>query len=261
MNVSRILILVVAVIAGGAAFFLAMSGGDNGSSPVTEIVAPKPDISMEKVLFAGNDIPQGAPITEDLMDWVNWPAKDVPDFFITEDNQEYLAALPEMRARQLIRAGEPIYPKNTVAYGDRGLMAAIMTPGMRAVTARLEVEQVSGGFVLPGDRVDIYATSNRNNNSSSRNDNQLANSRVVLSNVRVLAIDQIFEADGEFNSITGKTVTLEVTPAQVRPFLQARSSETLTLVLRSVFDAVHSDTEIDQQATPDQVVVIRYGQG
>ena len=261
MNVSRILILVVAVIAGGGAFFLAMSGEEEPVVPIMQTAA-KPDIALTKVLFAEVDVPQGMPITEDQMTWVSWPSKDVPEFYITEDHQEYLEALPEMRARQLIRAGEPIYPLNTVAYGDRGLMAAIMTPGMRAVTARLPVENVSGGFVLPGDRVDVYATSENANNydSSGQNNQQLANSRIVLSNVRVLAIDQIFEQDGEMNAITGKTVTLEVTPSQVRPFLQARNSESLTLILRSVFEDDQKGTDIDQ-ASPDQVVVIRYGQG
>lgn len=257
MNVSRILILVVAVIAGGAAFFLAMSGGNNAPA-VPQIRESQPKVAMSRVLFAKADIPQGAPVTEEQMKWVNWPAKDVPEFLITDDNETYLAELPEMRARSLIREGEPIYSRNTVAYGDRGLMAAIMTPGMRAVTARLAVEQVSGGFVLPGDRVDIYGTRSSDNDDDI--DSQLANSRVVLSNVRVLAIDQVISAGAETNSITGKTVTLEVTPAQVRPFLQARRSESLTLVLRSVFDDNNMGTDIDQ-AAPDQVVVIRYGQG
>ena len=259
MNVSRIMILVVAVIAGGAAFYLAMSGGGDEQVSAPQIIAPaEPKVAMTKVLFASGDIAQGTPITEEQMKWVNWPSKDVPEFLVTEDNEEFLTALPEMRARQAIMADEPIYERNTVAYGDRGLMAAIMTPGMRAVTARLSEEQVSGGFVLPGDRVDIFAT--RSVDTRDLDDTQLANTRVVLSNVRVLAIDQIFEADGEMNSLTGKTVTLEVTPAQVRPFLQARSSEELTLVLRSVFEEDFTGTEVEQ-SSPDQVVVVRYGQG
>ena len=254
MNVTRVLVLVVAAVAGGAAFYLSTTGG------TPEVVQPaRPaveEVAMKKVLFAGSTLSQGAIISQDQIKWVEWPAKNVPDFYITEDDNEFVEALPEMRARIEIQANEPIYEKNTVRHGDRGLMAAIMMPGMRAVTVKLDPEQVSGGFVLPGDRVDVFASIEQ---AGRPGEDEMLYTSILLSNVRVLAIDQVYENDDDMPSITGKTVTLEVAPTQVQRFVNAREAGELTVVLRSVFDGDTSD-DVDE-AVPDEIVVIRYGQG
>ena len=255
MNVTRVLVLVVAAVAGGAAFYLSTTGG---TPEVVQQVRPAAqEVAMKKVLFAQKDLAQGAIIEEGQTKWVEWPAKNVPDFYITEDNEEFLEALPEMRARIAIQANEPIYEKNTVRHGDRGMMAAIMSPGMRAVTVKLDPEQVSGGFVLPGDRVDVFASVEQ---AGRPGEDEMLYTSILLSNVRVLAIDQVYEQDEDTPSITGKTVTLEVAPAQVQRFVNAREAGQLTVVLRSVFDGDVSGDVVDE-AVPDEVVVIRYGQG
>lgn len=252
MNTSRIIVLLVAVLAGGGAFYLAMSGNQDAKNAITDIAVAQTEIPMTKVLFARKDIPQGGTIEANHMKWVEWPEKDVPEFLITDRNTDYLAALPEMRARRLIRKDEPIYQQNTVGYGDRGLMAAIMTPGMRAVSLRLTEDRVAGGFILPGDRVDIYGSMENNSDDMSQNTSQ---SKLILSNVRVLAIDQVFNTESGTTAIVGKVVTLEVSPGQVPGFLQAKNSSDLTLILRSVYEDGGGVTQTGP-ASPDQVVVI-----
>lgn len=255
MNVTRVLVLVVAAVAGGAAFYLATTGG---TPQVPQQAAPAvQEVAMQKVLFAKTDLPQGAIIDQSQTKWVDWPAKNVPDFYVTEDDEDFITALPEMRARIAIKANEPIYAQNTVRHGDRGMMAAIMSPGMRAVTVKLDPEQVSGGFVLPGDRVDVFSSIEQ---EGQQGEDDMLYTSMLLSNVRVLAIDQIYENEDDDPSITGKTVTLEVAPTLVQRFVNARESGQLTVVLRSVFDGDVSGDVVDE-AVPDEVVVIRYGQG
>ena len=178
----------------------------------------------------------------------------MPDFYVTDADEGFLEALPQTRALRPISAEEPIFRQNTVRQGEGGMMAAIMTPGMRAVTVRVSPEQTAGGFILPGDRVDVYAFG-----VDLQDADGVPKSRLLLPNVRVLAIDQSVSTSEGQSSIIGRTVTLEITPAQVRRFIASRENQTITLVLRSIFDADRRNAM--EQTEPDQVVIIRYGQG
>lgn len=253
MNRARLLILLIAIIAGGAAFFMVASN-DAPEATVASVIPQQKEVEMARVLIANEDIPQGAVLNSTLTGWVKWPANSVPEFYVTEANSDFMEQLPQMRARQMIRANEPIFEQNVVRHGDRGMMAAIMTPGMRAVTARMSAEQTSGGFILPGDKVDVFASG-----IELSDPNAVPRSWPIMTNVRVLAIDQIYANEEGVNAVVGKTVTLEVAPEQVRSFIEARDNQTLTLVLRSVFDA--DIVQEFEQTEPDEVVVIRYGQG
>lgn len=254
MGKLRILILLVALAAGGGAYYMAQSGGEV-PKVIEQVAAPvRQQVETVRVLVASQDIPQGAVLNAEATDWIDWPVDSVPEFYVTEADEDFLSDLPRKRALQLIRATEPVYRANTVQHGDAGLMAAIMTPGMRAVTAKLDAEQTSGGFILPGDRVDIYVST-----GIATDEGTSALASLLMPNVRVLAIDQIYANDEEASAIVGRTVTLEMPPSQVETFIRARESMTLTLTLRSIFDDTH--VEDTSRPSPDEVLIIRYGQG
>lgn len=247
MGKARILILLVAALAGGAAFFL-VSTGQTPQEAVDKAVPTQKEVTV-RVLVASKDFAQGAVMRPQDTKWIDWPKKSVPEFYVTESEQEFVEALPQMRALRAIKANEPIYADNTVRHGESGMLAAIMTPGMRAVTAKVSAEQASGGFVLPGDRVDLYVSSGNTDAGGAS---------LLLANIRVLAIDQMTTVDEE-ESVVGRTVTFEVTPRQVEIFLQARETKNITVVLRSIFDGTFSPS-VDLPR-PDEVIVLRYGQG
>lgn len=256
MGLTRILILAGAAGAGILAFWLAMSGNGAGPEIATQLPRPGEDKSrFTRVLVAKSEIEQGAVLDEEATRWMRWPADAVPDIYVTEDEAEFVEALSEKRARRTIYQNEPIFAENTVEHGDRGMLASIMTPGMRAVTARLSEDRTSGGFILPGDRVDVFATPDGEEGAADRSG---GGTQLVLSNVRVLAIDQVARAEEGIQAITGRTVTLEVRPADVQRFIEARDNQSLTLVLRSVFDSDHPERSGED---PSTVLVIRYGQG
>ena len=137
---------------------------------------------------------------------------------------------------------------------------------MRAVSTEMSAETAAGGFILPNDHVDIVLTRRLKNPDGANNNgptggNDLVLSEVILTNIRVLAIDQApKEKDGQ-NAVVGRTVTLELKPDQVAALSAARQGGTLTLALRSIVDANSVDSTPEDQASKRSggVNVIRYG--
>ena len=139
-------------------------------------------------------------------------------------------------ARYPFIAGEPIRELKLVKANGSGFMAAVLPGGMRAVSTEISPETGAGGFILPNDRVDVIL-SRHEKNPDRTNSTDVIVSEIVLSNIRVLAIDQApREKDGQ-NSVVGKTATLELKPAQAELLARARQSGTISLALRSMLDA------------------------
>ena len=138
-------------------------------------------------------------------------------------------------------------------------MAAILPTGMRAVSTEISPETGAGGFILPNDRVDVIL-SRREKNPDRAGAAEIANSEIILSNIRVLAIDQApKEKDGQ-NAVVGKTVTLELKPEQAEMLARARQTGTLSLALRSLVDVNVADNNTDHASRRDSSInVIRYG--
>src|SRR5262249_54017965 len=121
------------------------------------------------------------------------------------------------------------------ANGAAGYMAAILPSGMRAVSTEISPETGAGGFILPNDRVDVILS--RRAATDTRNANAQPTSETILTNVKVLAIDQTVEEKGGQRVVVGKTATLELAPRQAESLAQARQQGTLSLALRSLLDA------------------------
>jgi pilus assembly protein CpaB len=246
MNVSRIAILGVALVAGAGAFFL-MLGDNNDIAPV-QIVEPVREETV-RVLVSNKDILRGQRLSLEDTAWVAWPKKAVQPTFITDENSEAREDLESAVARSLIVTGEPIVNAKVVRAGSSGLMAAILEPGMRAVTLRVSPETSSGGFILPGDRVDILLSSGR--------DGRGEGARTIFKDVRVLAVNTLYSENTETAHIDGANVTLELSPSDAESFTSARSAGSLTLVLRSIFKP---ETEVQaSERRSSNVSVIRYG--
>jgi len=149
----------------------------------------------------------------------------------------------------LIVTGEPIVNAKVVRAGSSGLMAAILSPGMRAVTLRVSPETSSGGFILPGDRVDILFTGGR--------DDRGGGARTMFEDVRVLAVNTLYSENTETAHIDGANVTLELSPPDAEAFTSARGAGSLSLVLRSIFKP-ENEVQANERRSSN-VSVIRYG--
>jgi pilus assembly protein CpaB len=257
MYTARIVVLTIALSAGGVAAYLA-SGSDNKSLP------PEPVAQLQTVdvLVARSDIGLGQTVAAGDLQWQSWPATTASSGFIRRN--EHPDATTEIAgsiARAPFIAGEPIRELKLVRANGSGFMAAILPTGMRAISTEISPETGAGGFILPNDRVDVIL-SKRDKNPTRSGAPDVINSEIILSNVRVLAIDQApKEKDGQ-NTVVGKTVTLELKPEQAETLARARQAGTLALALRSITDVNMVENKADDQAAPKQgdgVNVVRYG--
>jgi pilus assembly protein CpaB len=260
MNTARIVVLVIALAAGGVAAYLA-SGYQNAPAPAVPVAEKLPTV---EVLIAKNDIQLGQALKPDDLQWQTWPAATASSAFIRRDSRpEAASQIAGSIARVPLMQGEPIREQKLVKAEGSGFMAAILPSGMRAVSTEISAETGAGGFILPNDRVDIVLTRRLKNPDTSgpTGGNDLILSEVILTNIRVLAIDQApKEKDGQ-NAVVGKTVTLELKPDQVATLSAARQGGTLQLALRSIVDANATEVTVEDQGAKRSggVNVIRYG--
>jgi pilus assembly protein CpaB len=251
MKAARILVLVVALAAGGAAAFLIGSDEEKKPEP------PVAQFDTTDVLIAKSDIGMGTAISSQDLQWQAWPTATTGDSYITKKATP--GALEELAGaitRAPFTAGEPIREAKLIrANGAAGYMAAILPSGMRAVSTEISPETGAGGFILPNDRVDVLL-SRRPKDADRKADSEPASSETILTNVRVLAIDQTVEEKNGQRVVVGKTATLEVSPRQAEKITLARALGSLSLSLRSLLDASKVSEEEDKK--PD-INTIRFG--
>src|SRR5579859_3166768 len=240
MNSARIAVLAIALSAGGVAAYLA-SGSDRAV-----VAEPTPQLPTVDVLVAKSDIALGQTVNPDDVQWQTWPAATASNNFIRRtDRPDATSQIAGSIARSPFIAGEPIREPKLVKANGSGFMAAVLPGGMRAVSTEISPETGAGGFILPNDRVDVIL-SRREKDSAGGGD--LVISEIILSNIRVLAIDQApREKDGQ-NSVVGKTTTLELKPEQTSTLAAARQTGTLSLALRSLVDANSNAPRSDEKS-------------
>lgn len=262
MNVVRISILALALVAAGVAAFLVRGLMAENQRQAT-VTANAPVIETIGVLVAGRVINPGETVHSGDLRWQQWPRTAVTEGQITESSQpnartDYQGSV----ARRLFSSGEPVVPGALVQPGTAGLMAALVSPGMRAMAVSVSDENSAGGFILPGDRVDVVVTRETGEDRSSRS----YVSETVLYNVRVLAIDQVFDEDVSGGAMVGDTITLELTPSQSETLALAQAVGDVSLALRSFADSIQQESD---DTTPEfltagaqstnQITVVRNG--
>jgi pilus assembly protein CpaB len=256
MNIARIVVLTIALSAGGVAAYLA-SGSDNKKLPAEPVV----QLPTVDVLVAKSDIGLGQAVRPEDLQWQTWPAATASSNFIRRNERpEATTEIAGSIARAPIIAGEPIREPKLVKADGSGFMAAILPTGMRAVSTEISPETGAGGFILPNDRVDVILS--RHLKNPDRTDStDVVVSEIILGNVRVLAIDQApKEKDGQ-NAVVGRTVTLELRPEQTATLAAARQAGTLSLALRSIADVNMVEDRTSDQASRrgSGINVVRYG--
>jgi pilus assembly protein CpaB len=256
MNTARIVVLAIALGAGGVAAYLA-SGADSNKPPPPAPVAQLPTV---EVLVAKNDIDLGKTVKAEDLQWQVWPASTASNSFIRKsDRPDAVTELTGAIVRTAMMAGEPIRDQKLVKANGSGFMAAILPSGMRAVSTEIAPETGAGGFILPNDRVDVLLTRHIHNPDPSGGMPDIVLTEVVLRNVRVLAIDQApKEKDGQ-NTLIGRTVTLELKPEQDTVLASSRQAGTLSLALRSIADANAVEVVEAARTHRQDVQIVRHG--
>ena|ERR1700712_5433691 len=249
MKTARLVVLAIAISAGGVAAYLA--SGSEPKAPAPEPVAQLPTVD---VLVAKSDIGLGQAVGPDDVQWQTWPSATASSNFIRRsDRPDATAQIAGSVARSPFIAGEPIREPKLVKTNGSGFMAAVLPSGMRAVSTEISPETGAGGFILPNDRVDVILSKREKSTSGS----DYVSSAVILGNIRVLAIDQApREKDGQ-NSVVGKTATLELKPTQAEALARARQTGTISLALRSLVDAKTVAEPRSEESGDGMVTVFR----
>jgi len=255
MKAARVVVLSVAIAAGGVAAMLA-GRSDKPPEVKPELVQPQ---SVD-VLVAKGDIPMGQALAPGDVQWQPWPASASSGNFIRKtDRPQAVEDMSGLIARVPFIAGEPIREAKLVNAKGSGFMAAILPTGMRAVSTQISPETSAGGFILPNDRVDVILT-RRDPNADKAGAGDSKTSETVLTNIRVLAIDQNIEEKGGQKVVVGKTATLELSPNQAETLVLSQQVGTLSLALRSVTDASKSEVPDDGKSNKKNTVnIVRYG--
>ncbi|MCF3972581.1 Flp pilus assembly protein CpaB [Paracoccus salsus] len=223
-------IFILALMSGGAAAWISGLPRAEGSNQVPQAAAP-----LEQVLVAAADIVPGSRIEAAELRWQPWPKDALNDSYITQAAKPAAAdEIAGMAVRSPIMNGEPVHLGKLAPSGS-GLLSVMLSRGSRAVAVRISADTSAGGFILPNDRVDVLHTQLRQG-ADGQSD---ASSRAILRKVRVLAIDQMIDADT--GSVVGKTATLELRPEDVETVVSAEADGIISLALRSVGDADEAD--------------------
>lgn len=261
MRASRIILLLVALLAGGLAAFLAT----RGDAPQTVEVAGPTKIIQEakaQILVAKTAIGVGQRLSEETVEWQDWPELAVRPEYVNK--QALPDALTEMQgavARFEFFPGEPIMETKLVRT-EQGYMSAVLAKGMRGVSVQVDAGAAAGGYIMPNDRVDIVLSRASNNGTVSE---------TILSNIKVLAIDKRLgeagttgqpkdPADPTADVFQAAAIaTLELDPAQGETVINGAKIGTLSLVLRSIADYAVAVDDTPQKQTNRAIRLIRAG--
>jgi len=262
MKFARIGLIVVALAAAVGAAILA-NGMLTAEPPVVETVAV---VETVKVLVAAKDIVVGASVAGGSLEWQDWPKTAVSGRFVTrQPGTDAIDAYKGATARATIVAGEPILDGKLVKMGEGGFMSAILPSGLRAISVKISPESGAGGFILPNDRVDVILTRRERARAGGA---ETFVSEAILTNVRVLAIDQALRSDKndggskESQVAIGKTATLALRPLEAEQLARAEAAGVISLALRSMADsdpAQNVTDNLEDFRGTGSVTVIRYG--
>ena len=212
MRTNSLIILVIAIVMGGVAAFLAR----NFLLSRTQEVA-----TGKTIVVAARPLPYGTPLTDDTVHEVAWAAPTLPNgaFLSIQD----LSKDGRRTTVASIAQDEPVLSSKVTGPGQRASLSTMIDKNMRAITIRVDDVRGVAGFILPGDRVDIVLI---------RTDY----SDLLLQDVKVIAVDQI-SAEQKDRPVVAKAVTLEVTPQQAQKISLATDVGHLSLILRKSGDA------------------------
>jgi pilus assembly protein CpaB len=235
MEPKKIALLVGALLVAVTTAFLARSMF-TGSPTAQAGAAAMPDPNqLPKVLVAAKQLPVGTIIGADNFRLQPWPKDLVEEVYYVEGKFDQSKLIGSV-VRTAVSAGQPLTQGALIHPGDRGFLAAALTPGMRAVTVPVSVQNSVAGFIFPGDHVDVMLTQSVPGGGDGP---PLKVSETILHNMRVLATDQRTNAVGEDGKpvvLTYSNVTLEVAPRMAEKLSVAQTMGAISLSLRSLAD-------------------------
>ncbi|WP_170773797.1 Flp pilus assembly protein CpaB [Ruegeria lacuscaerulensis] len=227
MRVKSLLMTIFGVgLAGGAVFWAQDQLARNQAAAV--------DASIVRVVAVSEDIPFGNPIESHKLTTIAWPAESVPvGVFTSFDDVLPGAGGEPRRAKRALAQGEILLASKVSEFGEKVTIVQTIGEGNRAMAINVNAQSGVGGFVTPGDFVDVVLT---------RGTDESLRALTILQNIRVIGVDQ--KADEEIDQPgIARTVTVEVTPEQSQRLALAQKAGQLSLSLRSLDETENKPLE------------------
>ena len=218
MNIRSLLTILFGTALAGGASYMVMNFSDTGAGAAEAL-----DVPMREVVIAQTEIGFGEVIEPRMLATQSWPADAVPAgvYFAKEvlfEGNEPRRALASLYPGELLLAAKVSQP------GERVSLVQKLTPGYRAMAIRVAAETAVGGFVTPGDYVDVVMTLGGGGDIRAV---------TILQNVKVIGVDQIAE-ELQNQAIVARTITVEVRPADGQKLALAQKAGQLSLSLRDL---------------------------
>jgi pilus assembly protein CpaB len=255
MGVVRIAILASAALAAIVLAFVVRGMLSPAAAPPVAVAAAPASRPMARVLVAKRDLPIGTRLAAADMSWQDWPADALNAAYVTDgaaptqptegadkaiktasrtandmiSPQGPMQAFEGAIVKEPLLAGEPLVARKVVRAGRSGYMAVVIEPGMRAMAIPINAETAAGGFILPGDRVDVLQ-------SREGKDGEGRITETLMRNARVLAIDQATVVGKDANAMVGAVATLEVQAGDAEVLARGKAQGEMQLALRSYAD-------------------------
>ena len=245
MRKSTIIMIAFAVVFGLLAVFIAQAWLSNQAElRLKSLEAQKKPMATNTIVVAGQRLPFGAELNKDMLREIAWPSAAMPEGAFAKIADILSAGKRVVLAP--IESNEPVLAVKITGSGQRATLSAIVGEGMKAVTVRVNDVEGVGGFVLPGDRVDVVLT--------RQMDKGNATTEVVLQNTRVLAVDQSADERASKAQVA-KAVTIEVDTIGAQKVWLAASVGSLSLLLRKAGETSAEKTRrvtLDDLSKPER---------
>lgn len=221
---SFLVALIGVAVAGGSAY-----GAKQYMAAQTSVAAlaaaPNPALELVNVVVASQDIGYGQPVQAPMLRYQPWPKAAVPPGAFTQLDQ--LVAKPGDPARRMkfpVAQGALVLASEVSGFGEKVTLVQNLGPNSRAMAIKVDAETAVGGFVTPGDSVDILLT---------QGTGDALRSVTILQAIRVLGVDQDSNVQSDQPDIA-RTVTVEVSPEDSQKLALAQKAGTLSLTLRTL---------------------------
>lgn len=226
MNFRALIFALFGLLMAGGSAWLVMNS--KIASPATAAVGTE----TVHVISARHDIQFGEEITMGMLAMQSWPADSVPDgVFLSPEQLIGPEGGDTRRARETIRKGALLSGANVAEFGESVTIVKALGSNTRAMAIQVDSVTAVGGFVTPGDRVDIVMTEGKG--ASLR-------AATILQDIRVLGVDQNTDT-GNRATVAARTITVEVAPREGQILALAQRAGSLSLTLRTEMDVSNAD--------------------
>ena len=251
-----VVMLIAGLIASGVFFFARMMQQSAPPAQVaTQPVQAPVAANTTNVLVAAKDLPAGTLIQPNTLVFRPWPAAGVDEASHVVEGKGTIEEFTSAVLRTGVRSGEPVVRGNMIKRGEQGFLAAVLKPGMRAVSVNVNENTGVSGFVFPGDRVDIILSHVVNMPDANGTNRPHNVSETIMQDVRVIAVDQR-ASDQEQAPAVARGVTVEVPPEKAERIALLQRMGELRLVLRPLAREGEGEVSSDPAGQPVAMPVV-----